>query len=95
MKLQEEEHQRKKQELKMKFKNTTKSFEIRINELEDEKQKFIKEIMQVKMILKSPFLYEKYRNAKFEYFEHLSICKFDPKEEQDSTNKVNLLTDLR
>mmetsp|Transcript_27823 Transcript_27823/g.24616 ORF Transcript_27823/g.24616 Transcript_27823/m.24616 type:complete len:115 (+) Transcript_27823:1048-1392(+) len=34
--------------------------------------------MQVKMILRKPFLYDKYRNAKFEYFEHLDLCKFDP-----------------
>lgn len=34
--------------------------------------------MQVKMILRKPFLYQKYKNAKFEYFKHLDICKFDP-----------------
>ena len=53
-------------------------YEAKISILEGEKDKLIKELMQVKMILRRPFLYQKYKNAKFEYFEHLNIWKFDP-----------------
>ncbi|CAI2382485.1 unnamed protein product [Moneuplotes crassus] len=46
-----------------------------INQLKNDKEKLIQEMSQVKMILKSPFLYMKYYNARFGYFPKLDICR--------------------
>jgi len=62
------------------FEVTKLEMDEKIQALEATKQKMVKEISQLKMILRKPYLHQKYRNANFEFFEHLDLSKFDPKE---------------
>ena len=64
--------------LRSKYKSQIQLRKSDRNRLEDEKSKLVKELKQVKMILKSPYLQSKYRQGKFEYLKNLNICKFTP-----------------
>ncbi|CAI2384091.1 unnamed protein product [Moneuplotes crassus] len=55
-----------------------KNYLARIKHFEKKSEKLYQEIIQVKKILRSPYLYSKYRKAKFDEFPDLNIAKFKP-----------------
>jgi hypothetical protein len=46
-----------------------------------------KELIQIKQILRVPYLYMKYKNAKFSEFKDLDICKFTPRRKKRVRNR--------
>ena len=61
------------------------TYKLRIKDLENkneglgkDKDKLINELKQVKMIMRSPYLHQKYKSGKFSNFKDLDVCKFTP-----------------
>ncbi|CAI2386372.1 unnamed protein product [Moneuplotes crassus] len=76
-KLREIEHIKEVMKMNEEFQVAKVDYEARIRALEADKSKVIQELMQMKMILRRPYLHEQYRKAHFELFNNLDLCKFE------------------
>lgn len=76
---------------RLEFRNNEEHYLEQIDKLKKNNKKLIDELMHVKMILRSPFLYSKYCKAEFKYFPKLELCKYKPKSEMNENNSTSSL----